>query len=256
MSSAPNTVPTETNQSEGVLYSSVVEAAVQLTMPVGAQLGWDAYVRLLYERAGKAIQQQANTLLVRGNVTLEEARALVESQRNTLVREFRKPLTPWGRLYSELLKPSNSLPTLQKLVIEKGSIKAVLQSVGKSRVVVNRIAAVSRVAGPASVILSISFSAIAIQEAPADLKGRTAAIEAAGTVGALGLGIGGSWVGCLTGAKLASPSLVIPGWGLVTVGGACMLGGLAVGMGAGFAGDKLGRTTGGVIYDFVTSLSY
>ena len=101
-------------------------------MPAGAQLGWDSYVRLFYDQANKAIQQQANALLARGNITVEEARSLVESQRNGLVIEFRKPLTPWGRLYSEILKPSSDLPTLQKLVAQKGTLEAVMQSVGEN----------------------------------------------------------------------------------------------------------------------------
>ena len=127
--------------------ASVVKSTVQISLPVGAPMGYDGYVRLLYEHADKALQQQANELLSRGNVTAEEARFLVESQRNGLVLEFRKPLSPFGRLYSEILKPSNSLPTLEQLVAQKGSIEAVLQSVGKSRVAVNRMALTSRVAG-------------------------------------------------------------------------------------------------------------
>src|ERR1700761_8391149 len=107
MSSIPNPTPARTKQPGGVNYSSVVKTVVQVSMPTGAQLGWDSYVRLFYDQANKAIQQQANALLARANITVEEARALVESQRNGLVVEFRKPLTPWGRLYSEILKPSS-----------------------------------------------------------------------------------------------------------------------------------------------------
>ena len=40
------------------------------------------------------IQEQANELLRRGNVTAEEARDLVEVRRNGLVVEMRKPLPP------------------------------------------------------------------------------------------------------------------------------------------------------------------
>jgi hypothetical protein len=38
-------------------------------------------------------------------VTADEARELIEVQRNRLVIEMRKPLTPFGRFYSEVLKP-------------------------------------------------------------------------------------------------------------------------------------------------------
>jgi hypothetical protein len=225
-------------------------------MPTGAQLGWDSFVRLLYDQANKAVQQQANALLARGNITSEEARALVESQRNGLVLEFRKPLTPWGKLYSEILKPSNNLPTLERLAAEKGSIEAVMQSVGKTRVVVNRIAVVSRVAGPALVILSLTLSAVAIQEAPQGEKGRVAATEAGGAIVGVGFGMAGSWAGCVAGASFASPSLVIPGWGELSTGGACLIGGVAGGLGLGWAGDKAGRAAGAAIYAFVTSFDY
>jgi hypothetical protein len=248
--------PTPKQSTNGILYSQATKTTVQVSMPVGAQLGYDSYVRLLYEKANNAITQQANALLARGNITAEEARRLVESQRNGLVTEFRKPLTPWGKLYSEILKPSNNLPTLEKLVAQKGSIEAVMQSVGKTRAVVNRIAVVSRVAGPALVIVSITFSAVAIAEAPEGQRGRVAAVEAGGTVGGLGFGMAGSWAGCLAGASIASPSLVIPGVGEVTTGGACLVGGIAFGLGFGWGGDKLGRQTGGAIYDFVTSFQY
>lgn len=241
---------------DGVQYSYVVKTVVQVSMPVGAQMGWDSYVRLLYDQASQAVQRQADALLVRGNITFAEAKALVESQRNSLVLEFRKPLTPFGKLYSEILKPSNDLPTLERLVAEKGSIEAVLQSVGKTRVVVDRIAVVSRVAGPALVVLSLTFSAIAIQEAPEGQKGRVAATEVGGTIGGVGLGVAGYWAGCVAGASFASPSLVIPGWGEVGTGGACLIGGIAGGLGFGLAGDKAGRAAGAAIYDFVTSFQY
>jgi len=256
MSSVPKPSPDAKKEPEGVLYSPAAKTAIQVSMPVGAQLGWDSYVRLLYEQANKALQQQANELLARGNITQEEARALVETQRNGLVLEFRKRLSPWGRLYSEISKPSGTLPTLQKLVAEKGSIEAVVKSVGKTRAVVNRIAVVSRVAGPVSVIVSITFSAIAIRDAPAGQKGRVAATELGGTAGGLGLGTGGSWAGCLTFAEFLSPSLAIPGWGELTEGGACLVGGIAGGLGFGYVGDKAGRAAGAAVYDFVTTISY
>lgn len=256
MSSIQRPVLSGKNKPDGVQYSFAVKTVVEVSMPVGTQMGWDSYARLLYDQANRAVQQQANALLARGNITVAEARALVESQRNGLVLEFRKPLTPWGKLYSEILKPSNNLPTLERLVAEKGSIEVVMQSVGKTRVVVNRIAGVSRVAGPALVILSLTFSAIAIQEAPENKRMRVAATEAGGTIGGLGFGLAGSWAGCVAGASLASPSLVIPIWGEVSTGGACLIGGIAGGLGFGWAGDKAGRAAGAAIYDFVTSFRY
>jgi len=93
------------------------------------------------------------------------------------------------------------------------------------------------------VILSLTFSAIAIQEAPEGQKGRVAAMEAGGTIGGVGFGMAGTWAGCVAGASFASPSLVIPGWGELSIGGACLIGGIAVGFGLGL-GRKQGRARG------------
>jgi hypothetical protein len=145
-----------------VLLSHGVQAASDAAFSISPNLTWDAYWRLMYERAGIAIQGQANVLIARGNITAQEARYLVESQRNAVLLEMRNRLSPFSRLYSELLKPSSRLPTFEQLVERKGSIEAVLQSVGKSRVVVNRFAAVSRVAGPTMIVIQITLTAIVI----------------------------------------------------------------------------------------------
>lgn len=165
---------------------------------------------------------------------------------------MRQQLSPFGRLYSEILKPSNNLPTLEKLVAQKGSVEAVLTSVGKSRAVVNRFAAVSRVAGPAMIVIQITVSAMVISSAAPEDRGRVAAREAGGVgVGVL-TGWGGMWAGCAGLSALASPSLVIPIVGEVTTGAACVIGGIAGGAGAGWLGYLLGQWAGEATYDFVT----
>lgn len=138
------------------LYSPVVSQGTTATFAVGSNLTWDSFWRQVYENSNKVIQRQANELLKRGNLVEAEVRALVEGQRNALVLKIRQFNSPFGRLYSEILKPSSKLPTLQQLVAQKGSLEAVLTSVGKSRAVVNRFAAVSRVAGPATIVLQIT----------------------------------------------------------------------------------------------------
>lgn len=122
-------------------------------------------MRQSYDQANQVIQAQARSLLARGNVNAGEARALVEGQRNALVVQMRNRLSPWGRLYSELLKPTSSLPTLAQLVRRKGSIEAVLESVGRSRASVNRFAATMRVAGPAAIVVQITLSGVIIAQA-------------------------------------------------------------------------------------------
>lgn len=115
------------------------------------------------------------------------------------------------------------MPTPDRLLAEKGSIEAVVQSVGRSRLVVNRIA-VSRVAGPTAVVLSLTFSAIAIREAPEGQKSRVGATQAGGTIVGLAGGVAGAWAGCV--------------WGL------------------GWVGDKAGRAVGAWVYDFVVLFQY
>jgi hypothetical protein len=234
------------------LYSPVVSQTTTAGFAVGSNLTWDSFWRQSYETANKVIQEQANDLLRRGNILEREARALVEGQRNALVSQMRQQLSPFGRLYSEILKPSGSLPTLEQLVAKKGSIEAVLTSVGKSRAVVNRFAAVSRVAGPATIVIQITVSAMVIASARPEERGRVIAREAGGVGAGLVSGWGGMWAGCAGLAALVSPSLLIPIVGKVTTGGACVVGGIAGGAGAGWLGYVLGQWAGEASYDFVT----
>jgi hypothetical protein len=57
-------------------------------------------------------------------------------------------------------------------------------------------------------------------------------------------------------SALASPSLVIPVVGEVTTGGACIVGGIAGGVGAGWLGYLLGQWAGEATYDFVTEFQW
>jgi hypothetical protein len=82
--------------------------------------------------------------------------------------------------------------------------------VGKSRAVVNRFAAVSRVAGPATIVLQITVSAMVISSAAPEDRGRVAAKEAGGVGVGMVSGWGGAWAGCAALSALASPSLVLP----------------------------------------------
>ena len=70
--------------------------------------------------------------------------------------ELRKPLTPFGQLYSEILKPAKSLPTLEELIQRKGSVELVLESAGKTRATVNRISFIAKRAGTVGIALKSS----------------------------------------------------------------------------------------------------
>lgn len=234
-------------------YSAVVRKTIEVTFTIAPHMTWDSYARLFYDRANQVIQSQANELLRRGNISAHEVRHLVESQRNRLVMEFRNRLSPFGRLYSEILKPANQLPTLETMLARKGTLEGVLHSVGKSRQVVNRIATVSRAAGPAAIVLQLTLSAVVIYTAPPEEQGRVAAGEIGSVTGGVAGGIGGAWAGCATFAMFASPSLVIPVVGEVGTGGACLVGGIVGGLGFGWLGSEAGRATGTALYDFTTS---
>jgi len=114
------------------LYSPAVSQGGATTFGVASNVTWDSFVRQSYQEATTILQRQADVLVKRGNVTVSEARVLVESQRNALVVAMRQRLSRFGRLYSEILKPTEKLPTLEQLIAKKGSVEAVLTSVGKA----------------------------------------------------------------------------------------------------------------------------
>ena len=244
------------NSQRQVLVSSAVQTSVNVSFSIAPNLTWDGYCRLFYDELTKGIQRQANALLARGNISAAEAHQLVESQRNALVKQFRNRLSPFGRLYSEILKPSASLPTLDGLVQQKGSIEAVLKSVGKTRQVVDRIGTASRVGGPALIVVQVTMTAIVIAEAPPPERGRVAAREVGGALGAASFGAGGMWAGCFAASTLVSPSLVVPVVGEITTGGACLVGGIVGGLGFGWIGSNLGKQAGENVYGFVTDVTW
>jgi hypothetical protein len=241
---------------EDFLFSPAVQVFIDGSYAVGATQTWDAFMRLSYDHANQAISRQASILLERGNVTVQEARALVEGQRNALVVQMRQRLSPWGRIYSELLKPTNKLPILEQLVARKGTIEAVLTSVGKTRNSVNRFAATVRAGGPATIVIQISLSAVIIARAAPKDRARIAAGQTGsillGTVG----GGSGAWAGCLAGAALLSPTLVLPVVGEIGTGGGCLIGGIVGAFGFGAAGAAVGERSGTAIYDFATRMEW
>jgi hypothetical protein len=81
---------------------------------------------------------------------------------------------------------------------------------------------------------------------------------AAQQIGGAALGIaggsGGMWLGCVSGASLASWSLVVlPVVGEEATGGACLVDGILGGLGIGFGAQKVGEKLGEGAYDFVTN---
>ena len=238
-----------------MLLSPVFQGTVQITSNMTAPMAWDSYWRMAYDRADKVLKAQANELLKRGNITKLEYEELVKA-RNTLVQEFRKPLGPFGKQYSEILKPISKLPQPVDLLAEKGSIEAVLESVGKSRASVNRLSMVFRVAGPALLVLDITITTIVVMKAPPEQRGRIAAREYTGLGVGVASGAGGAWAGCVSLAALGSPTLMLPVVGEVTEGTLCTVGGVLGGLGVGLVGREAGKAAGVTAYDFVTTFRW
>ncbi len=236
-------------------YTPAYRAAANGAFGIGSNLSWDAYQREVYNRLNAALQKQATVLASRGDLTEADARALV-AQRNAILAESRSRLSPFGKLYSEILKPSNDLPSFERLLANKGSIEAVVQSVGKTRAIVNRLSVVMKVGGRGLVVLQVVVSAVVIASAPADQRGRVAAGEAGGVAGGALFGWGGAWAGCAGAAALASPTLVVPVFGEIGEGGACLVGGLLGGFGLGAVGGLGGQAAGAAAYDYVTKLRW
>lgn len=237
------------------LYSPAYKVAADVAVSVGPASTLDGFLRLVYDRMNHVIQAQANGLISRGNITTEEAARLIGA-RNQLLLRIRSHLSPFGQLYSEILKPRSSLPDLDKLLRHKGTIAAVLESVGKTRQVVDKLGVVMRVGGPATIVVSIVATAVVISQAPAQDRARVAAQEVGATGGSIFLGTGGMWVGCASAAALASPSLVLPIVGEVTTGGACLVGGLIGGLGLGLVGHRVGRAIGSVAHTTWSEFSW
>jgi hypothetical protein len=234
-----------------VEYSHAVQVkeALQVPFPLAPTLTWDAYWRSVYNRLNLALDRQARVLLERGNLTTGEMKNYVEVQRNGLAKELRKPLTPFGRMYSELKKPAGKMPTVEQLLAKKGSFEAVLKSVGKTNVGVNRIAALSKAAGPVMITMEFTMTVVIIKLAPPGQKEREAARLGTGTGGAATGGALGMWGGCATLAAMASPSLVVPVIGEITEATACFVGGILGGFGIGALGRSFGEHLGTATYD-------
>jgi hypothetical protein len=199
-----------------------LKTTINVPFSIAPQMTGDGFQRLAYDKLNAALQEQVNSLVKRGNITYQEMENLVNA-RNASVLKIRGRLSSFGEMYSELLKPGASLKTAEQLLGEKGSVEAVLESVGRTRQVVDQIGIVSRWAGPAVIVLQISIVSYVIAEAPPQDRGRVAAREIGGSVFGIVGGSGGLWLGCASGASLVSWSIVIPVVGEEAIGGAVSL---------------------------------
>jgi len=236
-------------------YSAAITTTTSGAFGIGSNLSWDAYQRDVYNQLNEALQKQANLLRQRAHIDAAEVGALVE-QRNTILAESRSRLSPFGKLYSEILKSSADPPSLEKLLKQKGSLEAVLESVGKTRAVVNRLTVTMKVAGNGMIALQVVVSVVLIAMAPPKKRGEVAAGQAGAVIGGAGFGWAGAWAGCATAAALASPSLAVPFIGEITDGGACLTGGIISGFGFGMLGSSWGQKAGEDAYIGATRLHW
>jgi hypothetical protein len=248
-------MPAEHNSEPQFLYGPAVRVSEGATFGLGTNLAWDAYLRTLYNQQNAAFSRLANELLRRGMVTEAETRVLID-QRNRLVIQTRKPLSPFGKFYSEVLKPTHDLPTYEKLIRTKGGNDAILQSVGKTRAYVNRLSLTMKYAGRGMVVVNLALAVVIIARAKPEDRARVAAGQGGTLAGGVAGGWGGAWVGCVGLGAIASPSLVIPVIGEIGTGGACLIGGILGGLGGGAAGAWLGDRAGTAVYDYVTTMEW
>lgn len=236
------------------LYSPAVRVSSDALFAIAPGITWDGFWRLHYDHISAGLQRQANLLLEQGRISAAESRALVAARNELLVR-IRSQLSPFGELYSEILKSRAELKSFEPWIARKGNVEAVLRSVGKTRAVVDRIAVVSRVAGPAAIGFEISLTALVIQQAAPQDRARVAAREVGGLAGSVGGGLAGMWAGCASASLLVSPSLGLPLVGGVTTGGACLVGGMLGGLGIGWLGRQAGEWAGDEVYEMSNHLS-
>lgn len=220
----------------------VAKGVVEVTFPLAGGMTWDAFHRTLYDQAAKKIFEQAQELMRKGALGPAEFEQFVE-QRNALKIATRSQLSPFGKTFSEILQPANQLKTASQLLEENGSIEAVIKGLGKTRGWVNRIGIVGRFAGPAVLVVQITFAAQVVAEAPEDQKWRTGIGEAA----EIGGGLAGGWYGAGAGCAAGAAATV---WlfGAGALGG-CAVGGALGAIGLGFAAGKTLRFAAESAYD-------
>lgn len=208
----------------------VSKEVVEITLPLAGAMSWDAFHRAIYDQAAKKIQEQAFELSRKGALSPIEFEQFV-AQRNALKVATRSQLSPFGELFSEILHPQSEFKTAQELLNKKGSIDAVIKGLGKTRGWVNRIGIVGRFAGPAVLVVQITFAAQVVADAPDDQKLRTGVSEAAEIGGGMAGGWYGAGSGCAAGA--AATFWFFGGGAIVGCGVGGVLGGIGLGMAVG-----------------------
>lgn len=244
------------SQPPAAWQSREVEKSIQDSVTTSvAMLSWDGFVRAhVYDPAARAFSQQGEEFVRLGSMSHHEAATWVNAQRNALLIHVRdQHNSPLGRAYAELKKPRDRLPSLEGSLARQRAkfpnatetelYEAVIRSGGKTNTSVNRMSVAFRMAGPALLVVDIAVSAHLVMSAPREARGRVAAREAGGLVGAGLGGWGGAKAGCWAGAGV--------GVWFKGVGAApgCLVGAVGGALGLGYAGSEIGSSAGEMAWD-------
>ena len=223
------------------------ERAVQsASISLGAATSWESAVREVYNRGAAAIREQAREFVRTGQMTPEEARVWSNGQRNALMEACRDKSSPLGRAIAEAIKPKGK--TVADLEALGKSAEGIIESAGKTNPYVNRVAVAFRYAGPAMLVVGITFSAYNIATSQEGEGWHVAAQEAGTWAGALAGGYVGGEGGCKAGALVGT--FIQPGGGSAV---GCVVGAVVGTIGGAVAGGYFGSKAGDYVYRSIDS---
>ncbi len=233
--------PDTDGYSAGATYEHPVSVTQTVSIALGTELTVDSLVRDIYNRGSEAIRAQAREFVSMAKMTAEEAKVWSNGQRNALMEACRERSGPLGRTLAVLLKPKGK--TVEELEKLGKSASGIIESAGRTRPWVNRVAVGFRFAGPALLVVGLSFSAYDITTAPASERWQVVSREVGTWAGALA----GGWAGGEAGAEVgAGAGTVIEPVGGTAVGG--VVGAIVGGVGGAVAGGWAGAKAGQYVY--------
>jgi hypothetical protein len=170
-------------------------------------------------------------------MTAEQAKIWSNGQRNALMQACRDDSSPLGKAIAEAIKPKpKTVADLEQL---GKSAEGIIESAGKTNPYVNRVAVGFRFAGPAALVIGLSFSAYHIATAPQNARWHVTAQQVGTWAGVLAGGWAGGKGGALAGAGICT--FIEPGGGTAVCGAAgALVGTIGSAVVGGWAGSKAG----------------
>ena len=217
------------------------ESIQSVAISLGAEMTWDSVVRQVYNSGAAAIREQANEFVRTGQMTVEQAKVWSNGQRNALMQACRDRSSPIGRAIAEAIKPQGK--TVADLERLGKSAEGIIESAGRTNPYVNKVAVGFRYAGPALLVVGLTFSAYHIATAPANQRWQVVSQEVGTWAGALAGGWAGGEVGLKAGAAIGT--FIEPGGG-TAVGG--VIGAVVGTIGGAIAGGWVGSRAADYVY--------